>query len=63
LGAEDGDEFRPLETESGAESEARDLLGATYARFTEGFETGDLKQAKQLLDELGGAPERQTRAA
>jgi predicted ATPase len=28
------------------------LLGPVYARFTEGFETGDLKRAKQLLDEL-----------
>jgi predicted ATPase len=33
-------------------SEARDLLAPSYARFTEGFETADLKTAKQLLNEL-----------
>jgi hypothetical protein len=33
-------------------AEARDLLGTAYARFTEGFDTYDLKLAKQLLDEL-----------
>ena len=32
--------------------EARELLGSTYDRFTEGFETADLKTAKQLLDQL-----------
>src|SRR5258708_5173434 len=32
-------------------SEARDLLAPSYARFTEGFETADLKTAKQLLNE------------
>jgi tetratricopeptide (TPR) repeat protein len=31
---------------------ARNLLRAAYARFTEGFETSDLRRAKQLLDEL-----------
>jgi len=29
-----------------------ELLGAVYARFTEGFETADLKAAKALLDSL-----------
>jgi predicted ATPase len=36
-------------------SEARDLLAPVYGWFTEGFDTQDLKQAKALLDELGGA--------
>jgi tetratricopeptide (TPR) repeat protein len=31
---------------------ARDLLAPVYAWFTEGFDTGDLKDAKALLDEL-----------
>jgi class 3 adenylate cyclase/predicted ATPase len=32
--------------------EARDLLAPIYGRFTEGFETPDLKEAKALLDAL-----------
>jgi predicted ATPase len=32
--------------------EARELLGAVYNWFTEGFDTADLKEAKVLLDEL-----------
>ena len=36
-------------------TEARDLLAPVYAWFTEGFDTQDLKEAKALLDELGGA--------
>jgi tetratricopeptide (TPR) repeat protein len=32
--------------------EARELLAAAYAWFTEGFDTADLKDAKSLLDEL-----------
>jgi predicted ATPase len=32
--------------------EARDLLAPVYGRFTEGFDTLDLKEAKTLLDEL-----------
>jgi predicted ATPase/DNA-binding winged helix-turn-helix (wHTH) protein len=31
---------------------ARELLGAVYDRFTEGFETADLRAAKILLDDL-----------
>jgi class 3 adenylate cyclase/predicted ATPase len=34
--------------------EARALLGDIYGWFTEGLETADLKDAKALLDELGG---------
>jgi hypothetical protein len=35
-----------------SEPAARDLLAPVYGRFTEGFDTLDLKQAKTLLDEL-----------
>ncbi len=38
--------------ERGKFAEARDLLAAIYAWFTEGFDTPDLKDAKALLDEL-----------
>jgi predicted ATPase/DNA-binding winged helix-turn-helix (wHTH) protein len=38
--------------------QARQVLHAAYARFTEGFETADLKRAKELLDELGGTRQR-----
>jgi predicted ATPase len=34
----------------GKHAEARDLLGPVYGWFTEGFETLDLKDAKELLD-------------
>ncbi|MBV8359793.1 MAG: hypothetical protein JO189_17930 [Deltaproteobacteria bacterium] len=33
--------------------EARSMLAEIYGWFTEGFDTADLKQAKDLLDELG----------
>jgi predicted ATPase len=36
----------------GKRDEARELLGAIYGWFTEGFDTADLKAAKTLLDEL-----------
>ncbi len=36
----------------GAPTQAYRLLDATYAKFTEGFGTYDLRQAKLLLDEL-----------
>jgi predicted ATPase len=32
---------------------ARELLQPIYAGFTEGFNTRDLKQAKELLEVLG----------
>jgi predicted ATPase len=32
--------------------QAHDLLAPVYGRFTEGFDTLDLKEAKTLLDEL-----------
>ena len=33
-------------------TEAGDLLARVYARFTEGFETADLQEAKRLLEQL-----------
>ena len=32
--------------------EARQMLGEVYGKFTEGFETPDLNEARVLLDEL-----------
>jgi predicted ATPase len=37
----------------GKPAEARQLLGAIYGWFIEGFDTADLQEAKALLDELG----------
>jgi class 3 adenylate cyclase/predicted ATPase len=36
----------------GKREEARGVLGEVYGRFTEGFDTADLEEAKTLLDEL-----------
>jgi predicted ATPase len=36
----------------GKPQQARELLAPVYWRFTEGFDTRDLKEAKALLDEL-----------
>ncbi len=38
--------------DQGKRTEARDLLADIYNWFTEGFDTGDLKAAKSLLDDL-----------
>jgi tetratricopeptide (TPR) repeat protein len=38
----------------GKRSDAREMLDRIYNWFTEGFDTADLKEAKALLDELGG---------
>jgi predicted ATPase len=38
--------------QQGRRDEARQMLSDTYGRFTEGFDTPDLKCAKALLDEL-----------
>ena len=40
---------------SGRQREARELLGSVYGRFTEGFETADLKAASRVLIELDHA--------
>jgi predicted ATPase len=37
----------------GRTGEARELLAGTYGWFTEGHDTGDLRDAATLLDELG----------
>jgi predicted ATPase len=36
----------------GRHDEARHVLGPVYGWFTEGFDTPDLKEAKELLDRL-----------
>ena len=36
----------------GKRRQARELLAPVYGWFTEGFDTLDLKEAKELLDEL-----------
>jgi predicted ATPase len=36
------------------QAEARELLANVYSGFTEGFEMPDLKEAKALLEEIGG---------
>jgi class 3 adenylate cyclase/predicted ATPase len=41
-----------LRRDQGRRAEARDLLVPVYGWFTEGFDTADLKEAKELLDEL-----------
>jgi len=41
--------------ELGMSEEAHDLLAPIYGWFTEGFDTPDLREAKALIDELGGA--------
>ena len=38
--------------DQGKREEGRDLLAPVYGRFTEGFDTLDLKEAKALLDGL-----------
>jgi predicted ATPase len=38
--------------EQGKKGEARKMLADIYGWFTEGFDTADLKEAKELLDEL-----------
>jgi predicted ATPase len=43
-----------LRRDQGRDAEARDLLAPVYGWFTEGLGTPDLKEAKALLDEVGG---------
>jgi predicted ATPase len=38
--------------DDGRRDQARDALVLVYDRFTEGFETADLKQASTLLEDL-----------
>ena len=44
--------YARLMLERGREREARELLAPVYGWFTEGFDTVDLKEAKNLLGEL-----------
>jgi predicted ATPase len=37
---------------NGKTAEAHELLSGVYGRFTEGFETHDLKKARGLLDQM-----------
>jgi predicted ATPase len=39
---------------TGRRDDGRRELGGIYASFTEGFDTADLREARALLDELGG---------
>ncbi len=43
-----------LLAQQGRRAEARAMLSVIYGWFTEDFDTADLKDAKALLDELGG---------
>ena len=38
--------------DQGKRDKARELLAPVYGWFTEGFDTLDLKEAKELIDEL-----------
>jgi predicted ATPase len=40
--------------QQGKRAEAYELLAPLYGWFTEGFDTADLREAKALLEELGG---------
>jgi Tfp pilus assembly protein FimV len=39
-------------SEDGQRDQARDTLALVYDRFTEGFDTADLKLARALLEDL-----------
>jgi predicted ATPase len=41
-----------LLSEDGQRDQARDTLALVYDRFTEGFDTADLKRARTLLEDL-----------
>jgi hypothetical protein len=41
-----------LLSEDGQRDQARHILTLVYGRFTEGFETADLKLARALLEDL-----------
>jgi adenylate cyclase len=43
--------------------EARELLAECYTSFTEGFDTPDLREARELLDQLGTSVERPSAAS
>jgi predicted ATPase len=41
-----------LLSDQGRTTEAHDMLAGIYGRFTEGFDTSDLRIARRLLDDL-----------
>ncbi len=43
-----------LHAKSGERTQAREMLQAVYGAFSEGHETRDLREARQLLEELSG---------
>ena len=45
-----------LLSDQGRRTEAHDMLTKIYSRFTEGFDTSDLKTARRLLDDLSRLP-------
>jgi hypothetical protein len=45
---------RAIARQAGQRKEAHVVLAEIYGWFTEGFDTPDLKDAKVLLEELGG---------
>jgi hypothetical protein len=45
------------------QDEARTLLRDVYARFSEGFDTADLREAARLLDEFEDGPQRRKRGS
>ena len=47
--------FARLRRDQGRRTEACELLAPVYSWFTEGFDTLDLREAKALLDDLGGS--------
>ena len=52
LGLRAASDLARLWAKRGEHSRAADFLATVYGRFTEGFDTRDLKDAKALLDEL-----------
>ena len=53
LGAARGDESRTVAARSGPSRRWQGTLQPVYHRFTEGFDTADLRSAKALLDAIG----------
>jgi predicted ATPase len=51
VGAARHHESRAAVKRSAPRPEARELLGSVYGRFTKGFDTADLWEAKSLLEE------------
>jgi predicted ATPase len=45
--------FARLLRDQGRPADGKELLQPIYDRFTEGFDTGDLRSAKALLDAVG----------